>query len=28
MITIEMIDELRKRVDVSFEDARDALEKK
>lgn len=27
MITIEMIDELRKRVYVSFEDARDALEK-
>ncbi|MDR0880278.1 MAG: DUF4342 domain-containing protein [Clostridioides sp.] len=27
MVTIEMIDELRKRVNVSFEDARDALEK-
>lgn len=26
MITLEMIDELRKRVDVSFEDAKEALE--
>lgn len=26
MITLEMIDELRKRVNVSFEDAKDALE--